>query len=106
LGKKYKEINDIELISPKKCFLMIDINDVFGGKSAEEIIKNYKIIISYLKQNNVEIIIQSVLNISELAKDSWGYDTKKINSVVIEVNKRLKNIAEEENVRYADINSC
>jgi lysophospholipase L1-like esterase len=98
-----KRIKDIYLVSPNKCFLMVGINDIFGGKNPEEIVKNYKIILGYLQENNIEIIIQSVLSISDLAKDAWGY-SKEINKKVIDLNNSLEKIAEEEGLQYMDIN--
>jgi lysophospholipase L1-like esterase len=99
-----RRINDINLVSPSKCFLMVGINDIFSGKSIEEITNNYEIIIKCLKENNIEIIIQSVLNISDLANNAWGYNVPEVNDIVLNLNKSLEEIAVKENIRYIDIN--
>ncbi|GHT05853.1 sialate O-acetylesterase [Bacteroidia bacterium] len=98
-----KRINDVSLVSPSKCFLMIGINDIFGGKSLDEIEKNYETIIKYLKKDNIEIIIQSVLCVSELS-ERLGHDWKKINKKVFDLNSRLEKLAIGYDIKYVDIN--
>jgi lysophospholipase L1-like esterase len=94
-----KRINDVNLVSPKKCFIMAGINDIFAGKSTEEIIGNFELIIKYLRENNVEIIIQSTLNVSA-PKDNY----REINKRVNDLNDSLKKLAAAENIKYVDIN--
>jgi lysophospholipase L1-like esterase len=102
--KIIKRIKDVYLVSPSKCFLMVGINDIFSRKSLEDIVRNYKIILEYLKENDIDIIIQSVLTISELSENSLGYNWKEINKKVIGLNSILKKIAISEHLQYFDIN--
>jgi lysophospholipase L1-like esterase len=102
--KIIKRIRDVYLVSPTKCFLMIGINDIFSGKSLEDIIKNYKIILDHLRENNIDIIIQSVLFISELSESSQGYNWKEINKRVLDLNIILEKIAVTEGLQYVDVN--
>lgn len=95
-------IGDIYLVNPKKCFIMIGINDVFGKIPLETIIGNYRKIIKELRDHNIEVIIESTLTISDSAQRR---DAKKINRVVTDVNQALKHIAEEEHIPYIDVNS-
>ena len=99
-----KRINDINLVSPSKCFLMVGINDIFGKRSIDEIITNYRLIIKYLKRNNIEIYIQSVLYISDLAIDVWGHNPIEVNNNVNKLNEELEILAKDENLQYININ--
>jgi hypothetical protein len=98
-------INDIDIVSPEKCFLMIGINDIFGGRSTEEIVRNYKIILKYLKEKDITVTIQSVLSVSYLSEKAWGYNWKKINQEVIELNYHLSKIAVDEGLQFINLNN-
>jgi lysophospholipase L1-like esterase len=99
-----RRINDIDLVSPNEIFLMVGINDIFGNRPIEEIVRNYQIIIKLLKQRNLEINIQSVLYISDLAIETWGHDPARINNDVNKLNLRLEQIAMEEKLQWIDLN--
>ena len=103
--KIIKRIYDINLVSPSKCFLMVGINDLVSKRPIEEIIRNYRIIIKYLKQNNIEIYIQSVLYISDLAINAWGFNPIEINDNVNKLNEKLEIMAIDENLQYINLNN-
>ncbi|WP_081503701.1 GDSL-type esterase/lipase family protein [Treponema primitia] len=101
---------DIYYLNPKKCFLMIGINDFQGNRSIEYVIQNYKRIIQELKQHNIKIIVQSILHLGHnyyinhiggKNKTNW----KTINKKVEKTNIELEKIAVEYGVEFIDINT-
>jgi lysophospholipase L1-like esterase len=97
---------DIYLVKPKKCFLMIGINDFIGNDTVENVFENYKSIIEDIKGHNIEIIIQSTLYMSKKASRFEHIDNKweKINIKVNGLNELLKEYCIENNITFLNIN--
>jgi lysophospholipase L1-like esterase len=103
---------DIYLANPKKCFLMIGINDIrtlhFNNNSVEKIYENYKDIINNIRNHNIEVVVESTLNVSErmrtLKSDIIERDLKEINADVNQLNELLKVYCNEQNILYVDLN--
>jgi lysophospholipase L1-like esterase len=97
---------DVYLAKPKKCFLMIGINDLVGNDSVENVFENYKSIIGDIKEHDVEIIIQSTLYMSKKASrfEHIGNNWEKINIKVNCLNELLNEYCVENNITFLNIN--
>lgn len=91
-------LGSVFALNPKGIFLMAGTNDLSYGYSTEEIMRNFRIITQKIRDNNIEPIIQSTL---ECSRSSCGDKLQKIRAL----NESLKKYAEEENIRFIDINS-
>lgn len=91
-------LSQITEIKPRKIFIMIGVNDLLRGNPNNKIVENYKKIISDIKTNskNSEIIIQTILPVNE-------NNMNTINKNIIEINKKLKEIAKKENLLFIDL---
>lgn len=91
-----------EIVSNKseKIFIMIGINDILYGHDEKDIIKNYKEIITKLKQQlpATEIYIQSILPVNN---DLYGSAIN--NKDVKTINKKLEKLDDNKQVIYLDI---
>ena len=98
---------DIYLAKPKKCFIMIGINDIRSNDTIENIFKNYKTIIEEIKEQNIEVLIQSTLYISEKALkfNLINNNLEIINSRVKDLNELLKDYCIGNKITYLDINA-
>lgn len=93
-------ITNIVESQPQKIFLMIGINDLCQEREILEILNNYQLILSTLKEKtpNTKVYIQSLLPVN-----SQGLIDNKINKKVIEVNTSLKEIAKSFSFQYIDL---
>jgi len=103
-------LEDVYLLKPKTCFIMIGINDFQGNRTVEAVLKNYHEIVNEMMDHNIKVIIQSVLHLGEKYyinrtggknKNDW----KIINEKVETLNKKLEIMAIECGVKFVDINN-
>lgn len=97
-------MDEILTSKPKTIFLMDGINDQFRKLPHETSIYNYKRIIQKIKRESPKTVIylQSCLPITEeMTTEPY---TKGRNVLVPELNKKLKQLAEEEKITFVDIN--
>jgi lysophospholipase L1-like esterase len=95
-----------EVGNPSKVFIMAGINDLINGEPLDQILSNYKNIVTTISKNSpkTKIYIESVLPVDNIKfKDS--YKTKKsINpNDVILMNDQLKLLVQEFNGVYVDL---
>ncbi len=83
--------------SLKQAFVMIGVNDILRGQSIEYIFKNYKIVISILKEKGITPIIQSVLYLGQNTPLMYN---KKVN----QLNALLFNYAFKNEIKYINLN--
>jgi lysophospholipase L1-like esterase len=97
---------DVYLSKPKKCFLMIGINDFAGNDTVENVFNNYISIIEDIRGHNIEIIIQSTLYLSETASgfSHIGNNWENINVQVTNLNKLLIKYCHVNGLTYLDLN--
>jgi len=97
---------DVYLANPKKCFLMIGINDLAGNDTVDNVFKNYVSIIENIKSHNIDLFIQSTLYLSETASKipHIGNNWKMINIHVNNLNNLLINYCSENNLTYINLN--
>ena len=89
-------MNTIYSTDAKKAFIMIGVNDLIENISIEEILSNYKKIITKLKQHGITPYIESVLFLGD------KYANK--NNDVFKLDLRLKELSEKENIVFIDLN--
>lgn len=97
-----KRLDHITLLKPSKLFIMIGINDFQMGKSTNEILENYKLILDTIQEKtpNTEIFVHSILPINN------GMNASAVDaSTIIEFNEELRLLAEGLNVKYVDLHS-
>lgn len=80
----------------KIAFLLIGINDISRGDSADTVYSNYEKIIEDLLSHGVQPFIQSTILAGEVEK--------AFNPRVNELNNRLEKLAESKNVLFIDLN--
>lgn len=80
--------------NPKTAYVMLGVNDIFEELSIEEIIINYQEIVSILKSNNIEVIVQSIVQCHShrCAQDKIA----QINTL----NERLEKLAKDEAIDF------
>jgi lysophospholipase L1-like esterase len=81
---------------------MIGINDLNQGRSVDEIFNNYKIILNsfHKKSSKTEVFVQSILPLNNQKFPNGG-----VNNKIIELNARLKDLAQEFSFQYIDLYS-
>lgn len=80
-----------------KAFLMIGINDFLNYKDVDEVYNNYLKIIELLEKKDIKIYIQSTLFVD---KDINQIINEKVNKL----NKKIKQLANEKNIVYINLN--
>ena len=88
---------------PSKIFLLIGINDVSHGHSVDNLAENYEDLVKRIRQESPEskLYIQSIMPINN---DFGRYkNLKGKEQVVVDLNNRLKKIAENNGAVYVDL---
>ena len=85
-------------LNPKACFIMGGVNDI-GWVKTTETFENYQQIVRRLRERSIAPIIQSTLYTS-------GSGSSLKNKNIAELNRLLKQFAQEEGVEYVDINQA
>ena len=95
-------INNIVESKPKKLFLMIGINDLNQGVPVEDVANNYQLILETLKDQvpEVQIFIQSLLPINTQLRNH------DVNQKIIDLNYKLKQLAETFSFQYINLLSA
>lgn len=84
---------------PKVVFIMGGINDIYNWIPVEEILRNYKMILSGLRVRGITPIIQSTL----YAGKTWPSSADR-NKVVDKLNDQLRGYAIKNNIEFIDLN--
>lgn len=101
----YDRLDAILKGSPAKVFLLVGINDVAKGTSADTIVKRIGMIVEKMKHDSpkTKLYLQSVLPVSDYYKKFSGHTSH--GHIVPDINKGLKTLAEEESLTYIDLYS-
>ena len=83
-------------LNPRACFIMGGVNDVAWVKT-EDIFETYKNIVNRLTEHDIIPVIQSTLYTS-------GFSSAVKNKKIGELNRLLKQFAEDESIEYIDVN--
>ncbi len=101
----YERLNSILKGKPAKIFLLIGINDVSRGTSADTIVNQIARITRKIKEDSpkTKLYLQSILPVTDYYK-LFGSHTKHW-KIIGEINKKLLVLASQENVTYIDLYS-
>jgi len=101
----YDRLDPILKGKPAKIFLLVGINDVSHGKSAETIVGEIGMIVEKIKKDSprTRLYIQSVLPVSDYYNLFTAATLR--GDVVKDINKGLESLAKRENLTYIDIYS-
>lgn len=94
----YNRLDNIIDLKPKVCFIMGGVNDLYNDIPAEDVFGNYKRIVEKLKENNIQVVIQSTLNVS-----TWKRADEK-NPHIDKLNAYLSKYADENGIKFLDLN--
>jgi lysophospholipase L1-like esterase len=98
---------DVYEHNPSKVFLLIGINDLCGELDQEDIVFNIQSLINEIKQNRskTEIYVESVYPVNpKIIKDKdVKFALPLNNKKVMNLNKAIKEVCEEEKVTYIDL---
>lgn len=101
----YDRLDPIVKGKPAKIFLLIGINDVARGTSADTIVSHIRLIVDKIKAESprTKLYLQSVLPVNEHYGMFSGHTSRW--QVVPQINVLLKQLAEEKQVTYIDLYS-
>lgn len=91
-------IEPILKLHPKKAFVLVGLNDFATGVSVDQAFKTYIKLIEILRQNNIEVYVQSTIECSRLR-------CGKQDDKVIELNTRLQSYTNEQQLVFIDLNT-
>lgn len=93
-------IDEVVESKPQKIFIMIGINDINRGRKVDEILMNYKLILSIFQERipQTKVFIQSILPINNQKRSNKG-----VNNSIFELNKDLKKLAKQFSFQYIDL---
>ena len=101
--------NMVYIYNPTKVFILIGTNDLNNDIPNEETLSNIKKIIKNIKNNrpSAKIYVQSIypINNTDNAKINKRNVGKRTNEIIIEMNKKIKEICQEQKVTYIDVYS-
>lgn len=96
-------LSDVTKFQPKKIFLENGINDIIGGVSTEQLIENFKTIVTRIKTESpvTRVYVQSILpvHLKGPAVVQAGISNEKIS----QVNEAVSKYCEENDVTYIDL---
>lgn len=81
----------------KRVFIMIGVNDIMRGTSEDIVFENYKKIIKFFQEKNIDVVIQSTLYIGESRKQNF-------NSKIEKLNQNLEEFAKKNNIVFINLN--
>lgn len=100
---------DVYAYNPSKVFILIGVNDMNHSVSQEEILNNIQKIINGIKINRkyTKIYIESIYPINRNMFDDikYGFNKEVTNDKIKEINLKIKNICEENDITYIDVYS-
>ncbi|WP_455672412.1 GDSL-type esterase/lipase family protein [Phocaeicola sp.] len=101
----YDRLEPIVKGKPAKIFLLIGINDVSRGTSADTIVSRIEMIVQKIKRESpkTKLYLQSVLPVNECYGMFGGHTSRW--QVVKQINDLLKPLAEKEHAKYVDLYS-
>lgn len=99
-----ERLDGIINLKPKKVFLLIGVNDISLGFTENESVKNYKEIISRLKNELEEVQIYTI-SLLPVSRNFRDYKENEFNKQINKYNENLKDIAIDTECIYIDANS-
>ena len=101
----YDRLDAILKGKPSKIFLLIGINDVSRGTSADTIIGHIGMIVEKVKKDSpqTKLYLQSVLPVTDYYKKFNGHTSHA--AVIPEINSGLMKLAKKEKLTYIDLHT-
>ncbi len=96
----YNRLEYVINLKPKLCFIKAGINDIYAWNPVETIFSNYKKVIEELKKNNIRVIVQSTLLVSQRYPSATDR-----NNEVTKLNKLLEDYCKVNGLDFIDLNS-
>lgn len=92
-------IDNIVASQPQKIFIMIGVNELLQHQPVEQIASNYELILQAFQEKTpqTQVFIQSLLPLNQTFTDP------AINNKVIDLNARLKDLAQRYSFQYIDL---
>lgn len=81
----------------KRVFIMIGVNDIMRGYSEDLVFENYKKIVKFFQEKDIDVVIQATLYIGESRKQNFNPKIEKL-------NKNLEEFAKEQSIKFVDLN--
>lgn len=111
----YNRLHYVTRLQPQVCFILGGLNDIYQWIPVESIFEDYKKVVERLRRNGITVVIQSTLYAGrEWGKDWIEQNNPELNPVDVNaerntqvdlLNSMLKKYAEENNIKYIDLNS-
>lgn len=102
-----ERMEDVYKYNPSKVFLLIGINDLNRGYSAEEILSNIQKIINNIKTHRkyTKIYIESIypINRNVFEEKDYSFNEKINNDIIKELNNKIKILCKENKIQYIDV---
>lgn len=98
-----KRLEQVVKGHPKKIFLLIGINDVSHGHSVDKLAERYETLVNEIRHRSPEtqLYLQSIMPINN---DYGVYrNLKGKENTIVEFNKRIREIAEKNDLKYIDL---
>lgn len=99
--------DDALALKPKVVWLLVGTNDIAGDKTNEEsILGNIEEIIRLCQQNNIRLIINSLLPVSDYHQDKdsrFARTSRRPPAQILSINKKLEALCAKEKMTYLDI---
>ncbi|MBE9028396.1 G-D-S-L family lipolytic protein [filamentous cyanobacterium LEGE 11480] len=104
-----KRLNLLDELKPQTVLVMIGVNDLIKGASDETLVTNYQKIIDDLKSKHpdTEVVVQSILphGGDRLTVDDRTQVLQVSNERIVQLNRQLKQLAQQQNVKFLDLHS-
>ncbi|AFZ19816.1 GDSL-type esterase/lipase family protein [Allocoleopsis franciscana] len=93
-------IHEVVESQPQKIFIMIGINDLTKGSSIDETFNNYQDLLNILQKESpkTKVFVQSVLPVNNQKYPNIG-----VNNNIINLNNRLRDLAQKLSFNYIDL---
>lgn len=101
--------NRIYRYNPSKVFILIGTNDIYKGRTIEQITDNVNKIVKGIKKNRpyCDIYLESIypVNTTDSEKIHMDMVKNRTNKFIQKINKEYKKIAKKNNITYIDMYS-
>lgn len=100
----FNRVDEVVALNPEKIFILFGMNDILSLDRSEDFIANYTRLISEIERElpNTQIYVQSILHVDAKVQEKKPLLT---NARIDDFNKALQVMAEDQNIKYLDINS-
>ena len=102
-------VGEILQHNPHQLFVMVGINDLFSGKSSDEVLTEYELLINRIRTSlpSSQVFLQSILPVTTAAwkRNSRSGSWLQLMDKILQVNKALSGKADGKQIIYVDLYS-